>query len=919
MRSSVIVELADAVDPWIGAAAYQQSSEVITWGTSAFALAGAWAGAATRDGLHDAVDHASGDVVICVRGGVRPEPGACDALVAALRAKPDAGLVAPVVVSGNRATSASVVVDAGYRDEDQRENIHRGVLACQPFLLRDRTVAGIGGGACAFRRRDWPRLRERLQAANRWEESFSRASRCLGMDVVVVGGVRFVVDRHSPEVPASHGRCEPAGIRTMREDELLVPDSGGRRIAWLSPLPPARTGVADYTGLLLPAIAAHVVVDVFWDTDTGPIPEDEVLRRFRVYPMTDFGQRVGSVDYADVIYHVGNNGRHTAILDWALRVPGTVVLHEYILAGAAPRLPNETLLTALARVSRRFLVHSRHTRRLLTRAFPLLRVDVAQHPAKVATEAPTPSNRPFTVVCAGLIQRHKRIHKVVEAFVRFAKRQPTAKLVLAGDAQPPSYGEELLAMARRGGIQDRVSLTGWLDRDSFDQHIADADVIVNLRSPIGGEQSGQVARGAGKGIPLIVSDIDQFRELPGFAAHRVPYRDEVRGLVEALGRAERRRHLPEGHADRTATIRWAAAELDPRAVARQYVARRPAGCCRQVAPSIVVLPDVSDPRDDTAFLADALGAAGCDVGVPFSTLCRIPRHEPILDRLSAWAVSATRDADIAVGALARISELLDTGLPVVVRLTRPPRAEDRAELGRCALVLAATQRIASTVRDLGLDVCTATMPRVLDYARILSFAAHVQGGHLCMPRVLVDTDAGALDSVFLALRSLPHRVEYLVRVGDDEIDLESQWAVACALGQASMATATPAQHVEIMPHGVGRHTHWRYVAACRSLFHCRAMASSRSLVDEATLMGMPCLIYEGPLEVSRIRSRLGELIEQPDRCEAAMWAARDRLIRSRNDRARAAWLRRELQHLVRRRQSGGRAAGPAWRNTRTRP
>lgn len=915
MRSSVIVDLSDAVDPRIGAAAYRQSSEVIAWGAAESAVAGAWAGAGARGGLLDAVDHASGDVVICVRGGVRPAPGACDGLATALEAMPDAGLVAPLVVSRRGRGSPSVVVDAGYQDDGQRENIHRGILARQPFLMRDRSVAGVGGGACAFRRRDWPRLRERLQGTALWDHALSAASRCLGMDVVVVGRARFGADGQSPGLPAASATREPAGIGTMREDGLLVPESAGRRIAWLSPLPPARTGVADYTGLLLPAVAAQCVIDVFWDAGTGPVPDDDVLRRFRVYPMADLERRMSGVGYADVIYHLGNNGRHSAILDWALRVPGTAVLHEYILAGAAPRIPNEKLLTALARVSRRFLVHSRHTRGLLARAFPSLRIDVAQHPARVALEAPAPSSRSFTVVCAGLIQKHKRIHKVVEAFVRFARGRPAAELVLAGEAQPPSYGEELLAVARNGGVEDRVTLTGWLDRETFDRRIATADVIANLRSPIGGEQSGQIARAAGKGVPLIVSDIDQFRELPDFVAHRVPYRNEVEGIVEALERAERRRRLPEGRADRAATFRWAAAELDPHAVARQYVAHEPAARGRRGDPRLLVLPDVSDTRDDTAFLADDLGAAGCDVGVPFSTLCRIPRTEPIADRLSAWAVSPAREADIALGASGRLAELLDTGLPVVVRVTRSPRAEDRPRLARCALVLAATDRLAAAVRDLDLDVRVATLPRVLDYARILSYAAYVQGSRPRTPRMLIDTDADALDTVLLALGSLAHRVRYLLRVGDDEVDMERQWALACALGRANAADAARGRHVELMPHGVGRRAHWRYLASCSSLFHCRATASSRSLVEEATLMGMPCLTYEGPLDASSIRDRLRELIVQPERWEAETWAERDQLLRVRDDRARAA-LRRELKQLARPRPDADRAEVPARRDGR---
>ena len=80
------------------------------------------------------------------------------------------------------------------------------------------------------------------------------------------------------------------------------------RVAYYSPLPPERSGIADYSALLLPALER--LVDI------------EVVRRGRTRPVA-----------ADVaLYHVGNDPEaHGWIVDALRRRPGVVVLHDFVL------------------------------------------------------------------------------------------------------------------------------------------------------------------------------------------------------------------------------------------------------------------------------------------------------------------------------------------------------------------------------------------------------------------------------------------------------------------------------------------------------------------------------------------------------------------------------------------------------------
>jgi hypothetical protein len=79
------------------------------------------------------------------------------------------------------------------------------------------------------------------------------------------------------------------------------------KVAYYSPLPPSRSGIADYSALLLPALRRHLDVVV-----------------------AEPGKRAPDADVA--LYHVGNDpDAHGWIVDALRRRPGVVVLHEFVL------------------------------------------------------------------------------------------------------------------------------------------------------------------------------------------------------------------------------------------------------------------------------------------------------------------------------------------------------------------------------------------------------------------------------------------------------------------------------------------------------------------------------------------------------------------------------------------------------------
>jgi glycosyltransferase involved in cell wall biosynthesis len=120
----------------------------------------------------------------------------------------------------------------------------------------------------------------------------------------------------------------------------------------------------------------------------------------------------------------------------------------------------------------------------------------------------------FLIVCGGFFEPSRRIDKVIEALalLRESGRQP--HLALAG-AMEPAHRDWLAGLAARRGVATQVHFLGFLSDDAeFVSGLHAADIIVHLRHPTHGETSATVHRALSVGRPVIVSDVDAYRELP---------------------------------------------------------------------------------------------------------------------------------------------------------------------------------------------------------------------------------------------------------------------------------------------------------------------------------------------------------------------------------------------------------------------
>lgn len=378
------------------------------------------------------------------------------------------------------------------------------------------------------------------------------------------------------------------------------------RLAWFSPLPPQRTGVADYSAALLPYLAAEAEVTLFVD-DPAAVGDD-LRSRFPLRYYADFGRERWRYDMA--VYHMGNSLFHQSIYAMLRCYPGITVLHDLVLhnliarttvevgdfpayarevayeqgaAGAArarqgmPLPPFEwPLCGRVVDASVALIVHSRAARRAVLHYRPQARVARIDHfaflpPSRDVGEARARLGVPaeaFVVVTFGYLTPHKRLDLVLEAFARLRRRHADALWLIAGEPAPGcgSLGEEI----ERAGLRDAVQQLGYLPVDSLWDALAAADVCVSLRQPTAGETSGSVLRAMALGRPLIVSDVGWYAELPADTCARIRHDGtEVEQLADWLEwwyhRQDERREV--GQRARA----YVAQACAPERIAQQYV------------------------------------------------------------------------------------------------------------------------------------------------------------------------------------------------------------------------------------------------------------------------------------------------------------------------------------------------------------
>ena len=337
-----------------------------------------------------------------------------------------------------------------------------------------------------------------------------------------------------------------------------------RRIAYASPLNPIASGISDYSEELLPYLGRYVDLTLYHDD--GLRPSNPMLGQYcELRPISRLERDQRRKRFDAIIYHMGNSAAHHAIWGTMQRVPGIVVLHEFVLhhfmlqyyattlgdieryqAEAARRYGPEGEHIAKLMMHGRFVEAAfelpfcedvldraqgliAHSRYVLARA-AAIRPTLAMGLAPMGVPLPPLINKAAARARRGLagdapilasfghINPYKRLEAALRAVRQLREPYPSLQYLLVGSVSPHF---QLQSLIERLGMQEYVHATGFVDRATFEEYVAATDICLNLRHPTAGETSASLLRLLGAARPSLVTASGAFSELPAGVAAQV--------------------------------------------------------------------------------------------------------------------------------------------------------------------------------------------------------------------------------------------------------------------------------------------------------------------------------------------------------------------------------------------------------------
>lgn len=368
----------------------------------------------------------------------------------------------------------------------------------------------------------------------------------------------------------SRAEAAGAGSRAASESPRVRP-----RLAWVSPMPPQQTGIADYGALLINDLSRDYDVTVITD---APPTKGGMNRWRRTAWLRTNGWR-----FDRICYHLGNSPFHRRIRDCLALWPGAVVLHEFylgdleysfeswmgepnqrwlrelyhthgygaLIGAQGPGQPHRHLRTYSCNgsiLTRAFgvIVHSHHAAQLveeqvgresslLIERVPMAREARALPERSEARRALGVGDEDVLICSFGMTGASKLSREIAEAWHDVVQQEGCrSTLAFVGGSSADPYGAGLEATLKEPRFGARATVTGWVDPQLYATYLAACDIAVQLRTLSRGETSAAVLDCLCAGIATIVNRLGSLSELPEDSVLMLPAAPDRRDLAAAL-------------------------------------------------------------------------------------------------------------------------------------------------------------------------------------------------------------------------------------------------------------------------------------------------------------------------------------------------------------------------------------------------
>ena len=363
------------------------------------------------------------------------------------------------------------------------------------------------------------------------------------------------------------------------------------RLAYFSPLPPAKSGIAFYSLELLAELERHYDIELIVERELAL--DSALSQRYPVRSVAWFEQHRSHFDR--LLYHVGNSLMHKHMFALLRRNPGVVVLHDFFLSNALQEVEcsgyeYQAFLRALYEShgyagleynleagrnaaiwkypcnrgviehATGVIVHSEYARYLADhwygegtaapwRTLPMIRghgdvvmrqgMEAARQAARLALGYPDGA---FVICSFGLLGTTKLNERLLDAFLASSlAANPRCRLVFVGENPPIQSGHDLARAIKRSTAAARITISGFVSAELYNSYLCAADAAVQLRQQSRGETSASVLDCLLHAIPTIVNAHGSSAALPD---HTLLKLDDDFTTADLSGALERLFHDP---------------------------------------------------------------------------------------------------------------------------------------------------------------------------------------------------------------------------------------------------------------------------------------------------------------------------------------------------------------------------------------
>ncbi|QGG49994.1 glycosyltransferase [Lysinibacillus pakistanensis] len=324
-----------------------------------------------------------------------------------------------------------------------------------------------------------------------------------------------------------------------------------KKLAFFTPLPPLQSGISDYSADILEGLSSYFDIDVYIDSEYTATQLDNP--KIKIFEHTLFNKKIE--EYDEIIYQMGNSEYHRYMMSYIKKYSGIVVLHDSNLHGLLyhlsmlnhdytmyknflyedyekefinqyvddlvnglthPKIYEIATNGIVTNYAKKIIVHSDYAKKQLLNSNISRDVRKILHYTEIKDlnirERHIPKDK-LILSAFGHIHETKRVMQILEAFKNLCLTYSNIHLNLVG--KPAIIIEEdIQKFIKEYNLSSKVTITGYVDLNEFEEFMNITDICLNLRYPYNGETSGSLMRVLSKGKCTIINDLGSFSEIP---------------------------------------------------------------------------------------------------------------------------------------------------------------------------------------------------------------------------------------------------------------------------------------------------------------------------------------------------------------------------------------------------------------------